>query len=309
MQIKHIMMKLFSIKKWAIAFRKKDNPNDCIYDRIETDDLIIFDDLPFYSSADPFLYSNGNKTYIFYERFNHLTEKGKIVCKLLPELGSDDKTNSSKKILEEKWHLSYPCIFLFKGGLYMIPESRKNNSIRLYECINFPYKWQYKHTILNDISAVDTTFFQLDNNNYIFTYVNNDLCLYRLDDTLNNPEQINNKFNTGYGVRPAGNIISKANLILRPAQDCKEAYGQNIILYSLEVIRDIFGNRSIYSEKLYKIINHNSIRIERKIIGIHTYNSNEDYEVIDIKYEYKSLIVLFIKIISRLINLLENRSE
>ena len=38
----------------------------------------------------------------------------------------------------------------------MVPESSSSNQIRLYECIQFPMKWKFKCTLMDNISAVDT---------------------------------------------------------------------------------------------------------------------------------------------------------
>ena len=40
----------------------------------------------------------------------------------------------------------------------MIPESNKNNTIDLYYCDEFPDKWVFKKTLINNINAHDTSF-------------------------------------------------------------------------------------------------------------------------------------------------------
>ena len=39
--------------------------------------------------------------------------------------------------------------------LYIMPESSSNNTIDLYKCIDFPYKWK-KKTLIDNILAVDS---------------------------------------------------------------------------------------------------------------------------------------------------------
>ena len=38
----------------------------------------------------------------------------------------------------------------------MVPESSKNCDIRLYKCLEFPYKWQLEKVLMNNVSAADT---------------------------------------------------------------------------------------------------------------------------------------------------------
>ena len=40
--------------------------------------------------------------------------------------------------------------------MFMIPESSANKTIDLYECKEFPYTWNHKMTLFNNIDAVDT---------------------------------------------------------------------------------------------------------------------------------------------------------
>ena len=47
----------------------------------------------------------------------------------------------------------------FKGELYMCPDTHAKNDIRLYKCVEFPLKWEFEKTLINNISAVDTSIF------------------------------------------------------------------------------------------------------------------------------------------------------
>ena len=59
-------------------------------------------------------------------------------------------------VLEEDFHLSFPFIFKENSEIYMVPESSKNCDIRLYKCLEFPYKWQLEKVLMNNVSAADT---------------------------------------------------------------------------------------------------------------------------------------------------------
>ena len=55
--------------------------------------------------------------------------------------------------------MSFPFLFEYQQELYMMPETRESNSIRLYKCIEFPLKWEYQKDILSDVEALDSIIF------------------------------------------------------------------------------------------------------------------------------------------------------
>ena len=73
--------------------------------------------------------------------------------------------------MKEKFHLSYPHIFKDNNEYYMIPETMEDSSIRLYKAINFPMKWEFKKTLISNISAVDTTTLFYKNKVWLFTNI------------------------------------------------------------------------------------------------------------------------------------------
>ena len=110
--------------------------------------------------ADPFVVSYNDEYFIFLEEFDYKLGKGHISYIKLDKLG---KHSDAKKVLEKEYHLSYPYIFNYNGKLYMIPESNKNNTIDLYYCDEFPDKWVFKKTLINNINAHDTSLHFADN--------------------------------------------------------------------------------------------------------------------------------------------------
>lgn len=88
--------------------------------------------------ADPFIIEENGKWYMFFEAFNKNTGEGDIGC-----ARSNDgiKWKYDKMVLDGKYHLSYPYVFKYKNGIYMIPESHENYTVILYKANNFPYNW------------------------------------------------------------------------------------------------------------------------------------------------------------------------
>ena len=118
--------------------------------------------------ADPFVLKEGEEYYVFFEEYLRSTKKGNISFFKI-----DRKGNYSKPeiVLDKDYHLSYPFIFKEKDTFYMIPETRANNSIELYKCIEFPNKWELEKTLMDDVQAVDTTILKKDDTFWMFTSI------------------------------------------------------------------------------------------------------------------------------------------
>ena len=85
--------------------------------------------------ADPFLFSHGGRTWMFFEDFPHATRKGVIaVC----EIDASGHPGAPRVVLEEPFHLSYPFVFEHDGEIYMLPETAAAGCIRLYHADPFP---------------------------------------------------------------------------------------------------------------------------------------------------------------------------
>ena len=115
--------------------------------------------------ADPFvIYRNGSH-YCFVEDYDLLKKKGSIsVYKLSP--GSSTQLGTA---LVEDFHLSYPYLFEFNNELYMCPETGEKREIRIYKCVDFPLKWVFHKTLMNDVSAADTSIFAYEDKWWMFT--------------------------------------------------------------------------------------------------------------------------------------------
>ena len=276
-----------SCEYWKIGYRKLKEGKSLLQDKV-IEGFTILPGHRFVTQADPFVYKHQGKNYLFYEKQNLTDMKGTLWC-----CGLDDPEQKPVKVLEETFHLSYPQIFQYGKYTYMVPETKHAEEIRVYRCEKFPDQWELENTLLN-ISAVDTTFLKTkDNERLAFTYVDGKLQIYRcdLDPGHFAPRRVELTYQgkASATVRPAGNFLYEDGKILRPAQDCGEYYGKDLIFYE---VSDPESNH--YEEQEYKRFTPSQISlIGCNPIGIHTYNRNEEYEVVDILHKEVGIFCLF----------------
>jgi hypothetical protein len=232
--------------------------------------------------ADPHAIQIDERYYIFLEEFSQAENKGHISVVEL------DKTGNWKppiKVLEKDYHLSYPFIFNWNGKFYMVPESRANKTIDLYECAEFPYKWNFKQHLMENVSAVDTTLIHHSNKWWLFTAIaenpaaapNVELFLFYSDDLFSADWKAhpgNPIISDVKSARPAGSLFAEAGKLFRPSQDCSKAYGYGFDLNEIEVLSE-----TEYCEKKVLSIRPNW---DKKILGTHTFANCGDLTVIDV---------------------------
>ena len=102
--------------------------------------------------ADPFLVEFNGSLALFVEEYLSDRGRGRISVSLLDEMG---RPGLPEPVLEEDFHLSFPCTFTFGDHLYMTPESYEKREVRLYRCLHFPDQWEFMGTIVDKVAAVD----------------------------------------------------------------------------------------------------------------------------------------------------------
>lgn len=231
--------------------------------------------------ADPHLLQVDGKYYVFIEEFSHAKNKGHISVLELDETGN---WGAPVKVLEKDYHISYPFIFKWNNKFYMVPESLANKTIDLYECIDFPYKWNFKQFIMENVSAVDTTIIYYANKWWLFTSIaeneaavpNVELFLFYSDDVFSG-EWIAHPKNPIVSdvkrARSAGSMIVKDGMLFRPSQDCSKTYGYGFDLNKVEVLSE-----TDYCERRTMSIRPNW---DKKILATHTFANCGDLTVID----------------------------
>ena len=230
--------------------------------------------------ADPFIFSKDSLTAIFVEDFSFSENKGSISAILLDEKGDKEP----QKIIEEDFHLSFPFVFKYNDKLYMVPESRRDKSIRIYECVDFPYNWRFSHKIMDHIDAVDSIIFYKEPHWWLMANVGDKKSLdvssraylFYSDSPLSMDWKEHKKnpvvFSSDFARN--GGLILEDDRIIRVRQKYGfNQYGKQISLSEiLTLTPDEF-----FEKQLKEIIP----KFSKKIKGIHHLSSEKSFSVID----------------------------
>jgi hypothetical protein len=295
--------KLFFYELWFIAFKRKGHDgrfvfNDCI--------KIISPRNHFY--ADPFIIKRDKRNYVFFEDFSLYDNKAQISY---IEIFDDNTYGKPKRAIVKDYHLSYPFLYEKDGNIYMIPETRQNHRIELYRAEAFPDKWVLDTVITDNIKAVDTTIFTRNEKLWMFTNIigspqkeTKELFIY-FADTIHGPwhnHPQNPVVTDRRTARPAGSLFYLDDKLIRPGQNCEGTYGNSIALNNVLVL-----NEHEYHEETIGIINHDWYPDN---FCTHTYNFNEDVEVIDGQeyvFDLFKIMWSFIFRVTRLIKFVRHR--
>ena len=224
--------------------------------------------------ADPFIISDNNDTYLFFEWFSN--KKGKADLALAKK---SENFEVYHKITDFPEHRSYPYVFDYQGQIYCIPEANKTGKVSLYRFEND--RLTYDCDLLQG-KYVDTTLFIQDNKFYLFTtpqsqphthlliFVANDLRgPYRQH--FNNPVKVDCS-----NSRMAGKIQNIDGNLIRPAQNSTLHYGSSITLNKIVQLSEYQFVEEFYKEiKSFENTSYNK--------GIHTINSDGGITVFDAK--------------------------
>ncbi|MDZ7294556.1 MAG: hypothetical protein ONB14_03940 [candidate division KSB1 bacterium] len=196
-------------------------------------------DLEIRCVADPFLVSEGDSLYLFYEALEAVTGQGVIAV----ATSADGKVWEYKAIvLDEPFHLSYPCVFKWEGRYYMIPEAATTRSVRLYRAVKFPYRWEFVKKLIDQDDKLfkDNTIFEYGGRWWLFseTMGNRVLRLYYAHTPLG-PWTEHPKSPVVNGnpeiARPGGSVVEMGGHLYRFAQDDAKYYGRQV--WAIEITK------------------------------------------------------------------------
>ncbi|KAJ7268242.1 hypothetical protein O6H91_Y399300 [Diphasiastrum complanatum] len=195
--------------------------------------------------ADPFLYLQGRKMYVFFETKNAMTSQGDIG---VAESVDDGTTWQYLGIaLDEEWHLSYPFVFEFDGQIYMMPEGSKNGDLRLYQALEFPLQWRLAKVLIHK-PMVDATMLEYDGSFWIFgsdfhrfgAQKNGELEVWHAGNPLGpwkqhkrNPVHNGDK---SMGARNGGRPFTHDGQLYRFGQDCGDTYGRRLRVFQVQTL-------------------------------------------------------------------------
>ena len=191
--------------------------------------------------ADPFLFFENDLWYMFFEVWNKNTNQGDIAFAT-----SNDGFHWTYQqvVLDETFHLSYPYVFKWQNVYYMIPETKKANSVRLYKSVEFPFKWAFVGTLLDDFGGLDSSIFYFNGKWWMFTSPgqNSILNLYYANN-LTGPWTEHPKSPIVAGdasrARSGGrSFVFNNNRLIRIAQKCDVVYGQRIRAFEVDILTE-----------------------------------------------------------------------
>ncbi|MCQ2516598.1 MAG: hypothetical protein MJ094_07015 [Saccharofermentans sp.] len=235
-----------------------------------------------YWCADPFIVSVENIDYLFFEMFDRFRGKGVIGYREI----FDGKIGKMKTAYEAPYHLSFPCICKVDKEWYMIPEYSEGKEIPILQATHFPDCWEKVESWMTGQRCVDSVIIKHQNQEYLFTqklkkgYHSNTLEIFIHEGDEWIPHCKNPVVASSSDSRLAGKIFMAENKLIRVAQDCSDGYGKSLHFREISVL-----NHKEFVEQGIADINVNNISIDGKkhYVGIHTYNSSNHYEVIDLK--------------------------
>lgn len=263
---------------WFIAYRTN---SEKFLSRVESFSPSGFRPIespPGHFFADPFVWTRDGRSYIFIE--DYICAKQKGVISVLPVDG--DRVGPPEQVLEQPYHLSYPCIFEHHGELYMIPETLNNRRVELYRAERAPFHWELVAVLKDNISAADTTPWMENGIFYFFTSVaeegvtaNENLHLYYAESLTgkwmehpDSPVCFDSRRS-----RSAGHLFRRNGRLIRPSQDCSVRYGFACQLNEIEKLSP--------ERFLERPLNRIEPTWSKGLIGTHTLNSDQYIEVID----------------------------
>ncbi|MCK5214483.1 MAG: hypothetical protein KAR05_03940 [Candidatus Omnitrophica bacterium] len=201
--------------------------------------------------ADPFMLFKNGKYTIFFEVLNRETNQGDIGY---AESIDGKHWEYRKVIIDEKFHLSYPYVFEWEDNYYLIPESNRDLSVRLYKAVSFPEKWEYVGNLLTGHNYMDPSIFRHNEKWWLFaSNKNNDvLNLYYSSDLLgewkSHPMNPIVKFDKNIA-RQGGRVIFHNDRLYRMAQDDFPHYGMQVFAFEITELTEKSYAEEIVSEK------------------------------------------------------------
>ncbi len=283
------------IETWNIAYRKR--KESLLFK--DTNDFIMIKNDKNGWYADPFLFDYKGNTYLFAEFFSYKLGKGIIRYSVFDK--EKNEFSEFRTIIEEDFHLSYPCVFKQNGEIYMLPEAGESESLYLYKAIKFPDRWEKMPCLMDKIRLADTTPFFVNGNMYAYTLVQDknsadgEMNILKFEDDkamLIFEHGISNDMTKA---RCGGNCFEHNGKMYRVAQDCSQDYGKALSLYS-------FNND--FSEKLENRVEECDVSLINAVKpqGIHTYNFSKEFEVIDVKFYRNQYYRFFLNSLKRFLN-------
>ncbi len=244
-----------------------------------------------YWYADPIAFRLNDKTYVFMEIYDRVCDKGRIAVSVL---GKKGELSKPQIILDEPFHMSFPLVFEYNNGVYMIPECCEENAIRIYKMESDVFHWKLYKCFNNIGKIVDASIYINEQILLLASqvYVNPLLNIgkaYILSDDLSQIHEValdELEKEPSYKIRNGGPIIDCGKAMYQIKQvSTPNQYGKYVIINQIDEI----STKHIKTRMLKNIYVEN-IETEKNRLphilydahGIHTYGLVGELEVTDI---------------------------
>lgn len=217
---------------------------------------------PIIVNADPFLFVHNDTLFLFYEEMPFFCQGAHINMMSTTDL--KHWTKPVTVIKEEGIHFSFPYVFEDNGKVYMVPETGKDGTVRLYRSTNEDLtQFERLDNLLERecpkdclIDFADNIIHKKDNKYYLFTsslYKEGYMLELYISDNLKGPYTLHPSSpllcSHKYG-RNGGAIITKGSKMYRMAQDCSGAYGDNMHIMEIDILTPNAYKEHVYKEKI-----------------------------------------------------------
>ncbi len=234
LKLPHIVHKLFLRRNhWEMAIARRDAITPDAWQRLITPRM--------HFEADPFLWEENGKTYLFYEQAVYPCGKGRIAYRVV----ADDGTASEPVVaLERPYHFSYPHLFRYNDTTHILPESRAGR-LEIYKSVVFPDHWELAHTFFEGVNAADSTLHYDGQRWWLFTNIAtgdvpnwDELFLFYADSPFGEwtPHPQNPIKASAAGARMAGNLFKQNGNLIRVGQDCRGDYGLQVLFFRVDTL-------------------------------------------------------------------------
>lgn len=274
--IKKYTDKLY-LKQWGLGYLKASLADIIRHKRTK----LSFEWLPMndtsISWADPFVYKGKNgDVNILFESVSTVELDGTIS---LLKCDGEMNVKSSKQILNNGHHLSYPFIYQESGKTIVFPENAFSGGLYAYELAE-------DGTLSNKVEilpmpVIDPTILKADNRYWLFCTMlgdslNSELHIFYSDNLLGPyvAHKMNPVKTALNGSRPAGAFIEVDGHIYRPAQNCSNYYGESITINKINLL-----TTTEFEEEVHMVIEPN--QNDEFNYGIHTINSIDNLIIVD----------------------------
>jgi hypothetical protein len=277
--LRRITLELLTDEQWFVAWRRRPEAAEVLRPADEGESYRVLQPPRGFSYADPFPIEHQGRHYLFFEHYGHSDMRGIISWVEIDPRGNPSEPRAAP---QSDYHLSFPCVFEHDGQIYMIPETRTTRRIELWRAERFPDRWILDRVLIDNISAVDAAWMRYQDRYWLFAGVmldgsssSDQLHLYWSTSPFGpwRPHRKNPVATSIRGARPAGRPFIHGGQLYRPGQDCAKLYGHQVRLYRVDRLND-----SEYHETEVALMPPDWLTGN---IGTHTYNFDNEYEVID----------------------------